>query len=87
MPRKPKDITADIDAILAVLDCPTTAGAEDVPPGWYTIYEVMAASGNCPRQTAESRLRRQVQTGRLEVRKFRIATTQGVRVVNHYRVT
>ncbi len=62
-----------------------TVGAETVPPSFKSRIELQKQFSLGVRQTDEV-VRKLIDAGKIEVRKFKIATGAGVRLVPHYRI-
>ncbi len=69
----------------ALLQFARTVGAETVPPSFKSRVELQTQFSLARRQTDEV-VRKLIDAGKIEVRKFKVATGAGVRLVPHYRI-
>jgi len=83
--KSAKNVTdSDLSAWCAALAEPSIA-AEAVPEGWFTAAH-LAAEMRLDISTVSQRIRRKIEAGQAESRRFRIVTGRGVYPVPHYRL-
>lgn len=76
-----------IDGLAELLDAISSSAADpdDVPPGWFTVHQVSAASGRAF-STESQRLRTHQVAGKLDRRQFTVRGADGrLKRVWHYK--